>query len=101
MKLNSNNTMMIGAAILVLAGGYWFFFTGSNTNNVPLTVGTTQSVVETQFQALAGQLSPITFNTDIFSDPRFKSLVDISTPVQPESIGRADPFAPVPGVVGQ
>ncbi len=95
MKMTSNTTMLIVATILVLAGGYWFFFTGSSGNQVPLTTSASQSAAETRFQALVGQLSPITFDTSIFSEARFKSLVDISTPVQPESLGRLDPFAPL------
>ncbi len=95
MKMTSNTTMLIVATILVLAGGYWFFFSGNSGNQVPLMINATQSAAETRFQALVGQLSLITFDTSIFSDSRFKSLVDISTPVQPESLGRLDPFAPL------
>jgi len=43
-------------------------------------------------------LQPITFNTGIFSEPRFMALVDLATPITPETVGRFDPFAPVPGV---
>ena len=48
-----------------------------------------------QFQTLVGELQPITFDTAVFSDPRFNALVDISTPVTPQPPGRLDPFAPV------
>ena len=98
--MNSNTIMLIVAGLIVLAGVYWFFFTGTG-NQVPLTAGASQGQAQVQFQTLAGELTPITFDTSIFSDPRFQSLADLATPITPESTGRIDPFAPVPGVVGR
>lgn len=97
MKFDSNTIVLIIAALIVAAGAYWFFFTGTG-NQPPVSIGTTQSAAQTQFQSLVGQLSPVSFDTSIFSDARFQSLVDLATPVAPESIGRLDPFASIPGV---
>lgn len=100
MKLDTRTITLIIAALVVAAGAYWYFFTGTG-NQPPLTQTGPQSAAQTQFETLVGELSPISFDTSIFSDPRFQSLVDLATPVAPEPMGRLDPFAVVPGVSAQ
>ena len=93
--MKSNTAILIVVSLLVAAGAYWYFFTGTG-NLPPLTVTSAQvSQAQTQFQMLVSQLQPISFNTDIFSDARFNALVDLTTPVSPETSGRLDPFAPL------
>jgi len=93
--MKSNTVILIVVSLLVAAGAYWYFFTGTG-NLPPLTVTSAQvSQAQTQFQMLVSQLQPISFNTDIFSDARFNALVDLTTPVSPETSGRLDPFAPL------
>jgi hypothetical protein len=91
-----SNALLIGIVTIVIAGGaYWYFFTGTG-NQPPLSeTGTSTNVAQTQFQALVGELQPISFDSSIFSDARFNALVDLATPVSPESTGRLDPFAAV------
>ncbi len=99
--MKSNTTTIIILTLVIAAGAYWYFFTGSG-NQPPLTSSApTDNTAQTQFQSLVTELTPISFNTAIFSDPRFTSLIDLATPVSPEPSGRLDPFAPVPGVTGQ
>ena len=97
MKLDSSTTLLILAAIVVAGGAYWFFFTGGE--EPPLSAGT-ENQVQTQFKLLVSQLQPISFDTDIFSDPNFLSLVDLATPIAPETSGRIDPFAALSGASG-
>ena len=98
--MSKNTVIVVVITLLLVAGGYWYYSTGTG-NQVPLTSTTPSgTAAEVQFQALVSQLQPITFNTAIFSDPRFTSLVDISTVVTSEPSGRIDPFAPIPGVKG-
>ncbi|MDO8408107.1 MAG: hypothetical protein Q7S95_02630 [bacterium] len=99
MKTPNLNTLFLIIATVVLLGGlYWYFFSGGGTEP-PLSAGiATQNVAQAQFETLIGQLEPITFDLTVLSDPRFDALVDLATPVTPESSGRTDPFAPVPGV---
>ena len=96
MKLNTTTTVLIVLAV-VLLGGYWYFSVTAS-GEPPLTEGTASSEAQVRFQTLASELQSISFNTGIFSDTRFNSLVDLATPVTPESAGRIDPFAPVAGV---
>jgi hypothetical protein len=98
--MKSNTIILIVATLIVAAGAYWYFFTGTG-NEPPLTTTTSGNDSQAQFQTLVSELQPISFDTSIFSDPRFMALVDLATPVTPESAGRPDPFAPVPGVSGK
>lgn len=99
--MNSNTTILIIATLVVAGGAYWYFFTGTG-NEPPLTeTPTTSNQAQMQFQVLVSTLQPISFSTDIFDDPRFMALVDLTTPIQPETSGRLDPFAPVPGVTSK
>lgn len=99
MKKYLNSTFLIIGAIVLAALAYWYFFTGSSSSSQTLTASAVQQTgAEAQFETLIAQLTPITFNTAILSDPRFTALVDLSTPITPEPLGRSDPFAPIPGV---
>ncbi|MBI3572025.1 hypothetical protein HY091_00605 [Candidatus Kaiserbacteria bacterium] len=96
MKLNTKNLLYILAAVVVAAGLYWYFFTGSGGNAPPLSASApAQNEAQAQFDTLVGELNPISFNPVIFSDPRFAALVDLATPIAPEATGRIDPFAPL------
>lgn len=95
MKIDTRTSLLIIATFLVAAAAYWFFFTGTG-NEPPVTpVGGSENQAQTQFQTLVSALTPISFDTKIFSDPRFVMLVDLATPILPESAGRVDPFAMV------
>jgi len=85
---------------LVLAAGAYWYLSSRTGNQPPLTETVSENSAQTQFQALVSELQPISFDTTIFSDPKFTSLVDLTTPVAPEPAGRIDPFAPVSGVTG-
>lgn len=99
MKLGKNSIVVIALSVLILVGLYWYFFAGPGSSNAPpLSATATQTDTQTQFQSLIAQLQSINFDTSIFSDPRFTSLVDITTAITPETLGRNDPFAPVPGI---
>ena len=90
------NTILIIVGALVLAGGaYYYFFTGTSTD-AALSSTPAPSPAQLKFEQLSGQL-PSSFSTDIFKDPRFLGLVDITQPIQPDPIGRLDPFAPLGG----
>jgi flagellar basal body-associated protein FliL len=93
----SLKTIIIGIVIVLVLGGAYLYFFSSSVQS-PVTATTPASADQQQFLDLAAELSPISFNTAIFSDPRFTSLVDITVPITPDQQGRPDPFAPIPGV---
>jgi len=98
--MKSNTIILIIATLIVAAGAYWYFFTGTG-NEPPLTTTLVENEAQMQFQILVSELQPISFNTSIFSEPRFMALINLATPITPEPAGRLDPFAPIPGVSGR
>lgn len=95
--MNTNTILIIVIALIVAGGAYWFFFTGTG-NEPPLSVTVTENAAQTRFQTLVRELQVISLDTDIFLEPRFMALVDLTTTVTPETVGRLDPFAPVSSV---
>lgn len=99
MKPNPNIIFIIFTACIVAAGAYWYFFVEVATEP-SLMASETGNMAEQQFQALVTQL-PRDFSTQIFSDPEFQALQDLTTAIAPEPPGRVDPFAPLTGVSAQ
>lgn len=100
MNITTNTIVLITMTLAIAGGAYWFFFTDTG-NQPPLTpTAAIENRVQTRFQELVSTLQPISFDIAIFSDPRFMSLSDLSTPIAPESAGRPDPFAVI-GVSGK
>jgi hypothetical protein len=93
--MKSNALLIIIVTIIIAAGAYWYFFTGTGNQSPLSATDTSTNQTQTQFQMLVSELQPISFNTSIFSDPHFNALVDLTTPISPESTGRLDPFAAV------
>lgn len=92
-----SNTITLIALTLIIAGGAYWYTTTQTGNDAPLTVTATNSASKTQFQGLVSELQSISFDTAIFSDPKFLSLVDLKVPVTAEPSGRLDPFAVIQG----
>ncbi|HUY62409.1 MAG TPA: hypothetical protein VMV50_01285 [Candidatus Paceibacterota bacterium] len=101
MKMNFNTIATILVTFAAIGGTYWYFFGGNSSQGSLSSSNATSTVAQQQFQTLASELQSISFNTSIFTDPRFAALVDIATPVTPEVSGRPDPFAPISGVGGK
>lgn len=98
--MKSNTIFIILATIAIAGGAYWYFFTGTG-NEPPLTATVTGNEAQTEFQVLVSELQPISFDTTIFSDARFVSLVSLATPISVETSGRIDPFASISNAVGK
>lgn len=93
--MKSNITIVV-TILLIAAVVYGVFFVGPG-EQPPLTASMRENPAQTRFQALISKL-PIAFDSSIFADPRFNTLIDLTTQVSPESAGRLDPFAPIQGV---
>ena len=89
--MKSNTIILIVATLIIAASVFWYYSTKTG-NEPPLTVLSAENQAQTRFQTLVSEL-PLSFNTSIFSESRFMALVDIATPITPETIGRLDPFA--------
>lgn len=96
-----SNTIIVIVLTVVLAGGVYWYTTAQSGNQAPLSASANASnPAQVQFQTLVSQLETISFKTDVFSDPRFTGLVNITVPITAEPSGRLDPFAPVQGAAG-
>lgn len=96
--MNKNIVIIVVIALVASAGAYWVFFMNTG-NDAPITAVPAASQTQIQFETLRSKL-PTSLDTSLFSDSRFKTLVDITQPIQPEPAGRLDPLAPIAGVTG-
>ena len=96
--MKPNTIVILIVTLLIAALGYWYFSSAASGNQPPLSAGAEANPAQATFETLVSELQPITFDTAVFSDPRFNALVDISTSVTPEPSGRPDPFAFIAGV---
>lgn len=91
------NLIYIGGFLLVVIGGYYFF--GSS---IKLGSGATSPAAASESeQELLNELlklKSLQLDESIFADPAFKSLEDFSQPIDPEPVGRKNPFMPAGGV---
>lgn len=88
--------------ILVLAGGYFvyttFFSSEASAPNPALSVGGgTAAVLEQELLNELLQLQRIRLDATVFQDPALRVLVDMSQKIEPQKIGRPNPFAPISG----
>lgn len=91
---------LFGAALVMFAVFAWYFLSPSSSSDSDSALSSTPADTtddQNIIQSLLA-LQTVTLSGTIFSDPGFKSLQDFSTTIVPESVGRADPFAPVSGV---
>ena len=91
------------ALIAILAAVSFFaydFFNQSAFAQSDLTVTTNQStsLIDPASEALLNKIESIKLDTSIFNNPVFLSLNDYTNPLPQESSGRANPFAPYPGM---
>jgi hypothetical protein len=96
MKPTANTLFIILTAGIVAVLAYWYLAPSLSTDQA-LIPDVALSPAQVEFQTLVNELQPISFDAKIFSDPEFQALQDLTTPIAPETKGRTDPFAPVPG----
>ena len=95
MQKKTNAVLIALGCVLLLGGGYLLF--GQSGGEAGVTVDSSPvSAAEATFLNLTAQIDPVTFDTSILDDARFKVLRDLRTPIIPESVGRPDPFGPLP-----
>lgn len=95
--MKSNTIALVVASLIIAAGVFWYYSTKTG-NDPSLTAISVENQSQTRFQTLMSELQSISFDTRIFSDVRFMSLVDLATPITPETTGRTDPFATISDV---
>ncbi len=94
-NLLKNLLFALGLAALLLLGYLSFIrddgavVTGTETASAEADLKSQQLLAKTQ------QLNSFEIDGSLFSDERFRSLVDYRIELIPESIGRENPFAPL------
>lgn len=87
------NIIVIGGILVILGLGYYLY-----TQNAALDVSSDSDVsaqvaAETaDFLRRLNELKAIQLSGDIFSDPRFLSLINFTAPVGSEPVGQENPF---------
>ncbi|MDD4989014.1 MAG: hypothetical protein PHV42_01120 [Candidatus Pacebacteria bacterium] len=90
--------------ILVIVGllflGYWYYGTPPSGSSALLVqtgagAGDSGQMIGQKTIALLRELEKVQIDQSIFSTASFQSLQDFGVEIQPEPIGRPDPFAPV------
>jgi hypothetical protein len=101
MNTQSSNKTWIWIAIIVIVTviGYFYFYGASAPAASPLVQSSSadSEAVGSQVLTLLNQIQSLNIDTSIFSDPGFLTLRDYSVAIPPENVGRANPFAPLPG----
>ena len=93
---NIIKNILIITFLLAALGLAYYFFQSSSSGLSPTTTDSgipAPSMVESELRIRQLQeLRQLNISGDLFADPRFRSLVDFSQPIEPATAGRATPF---------
>lgn len=87
-----------GVAMVVILGLAWYGLTGTAAPP-PILQTETVDVGNEELVATLLALRAVTLSGTIFQDPVFMSLQDFGVEIQPEPVGRPNPFLPLTPVV--
>jgi len=85
------NILIIGGILVILGLGY-FMYTQDARLDTKTQLSAQVAAESEQFLRRLNELKAIELNGDLFSDPRFVSLINYQVPVLPEPIGNKTPF---------
>lgn len=97
LSLKSIVILLVVIAVVLCA---YFYYEGSGTAGSSLLsapVGSDAGAIGTQVLSLLNQIQSLRIDSTLFTDPGYQTLRDYSVAVPPENVGRANPFAPLPG----
>lgn len=96
-------SIIIIVVIVAIALVAYFYYQGTKTPDTAGGLLTTsanpgvQSGIGQQVLGLLSQIQTLRIDSSLFKDPGFQTLRDFSVIIPPENVGRANPFAPLPG----
>ncbi|KKW35644.1 hypothetical protein A2852_02005 [Candidatus Adlerbacteria bacterium RIFCSPHIGHO2_01_FULL_54_23] len=91
--LKNSKIIQWGVIAAVIALGY-FWYASSDAGPL-LSIPQAPSPASQEILLTLGNLRQIVLDPSLFEDPIFTSLVDSSTSIPQESVGRRNPFAPI------
>jgi len=91
---------IIIAIVLIVAVAAYFIYSGSSSTGSGTIQANTDATGQLgqQVLSLLNQVSSLQMNTALFTSQAYTSLKDFSVTIPPQTVGRANPFAPIPGV---
>ncbi|MFA6295650.1 MAG: hypothetical protein WC666_04555 [Candidatus Paceibacterota bacterium] len=90
--------IFIGVLVL-LAIIFYFYQSGKGSSSDTLEeVDMSNQMVGANILNLLNQISSLKIDKKLFSEPTYMALKDYTVEITPISVGRANPFAPIPGV---
>lgn|SRR3989338_11599610 len=90
--LNKNRKIIGAVVIVVLAFFLYKFLAGSQAAPLPDAPGLSATEANVDLLKMAQDISAVNYQSDLFSTPGYRQLVDFSAPLAPQAIGRANPF---------
>ena len=97
---SSKKTWIWIAIIIIVAVVGYFYLSGSSapaSSGLVQSSGSDSAVVGTQVLTLLNQIQSLKIDTSLFTDPGYQTLRDYSVAIPQVNVGRANPFAPLPG----
>jgi len=97
---SSKKNLFIAIAIIVVAGIAYFYYKGNSSSSSSSTLsvqGPDTTAVGSQVLTLLNQIRSLQIDSKFFTDPGYQTLRDYSVQIPPVSVGRTNPFAPLPG----
>ena len=90
--------LTIVVIVAVAFAVYTYFFKGDRSISLLSTEGVGEvrdNVVEIELLSLLLELRTVQLRGEIFDDPAFRSLNDFGQVLEPQPVGRGNPFAPI------
>ena len=87
--------IIIGAVVVIVGLIAWRFFVVSPPEEALEGISTSRQTVGRELLVLLSTLRSLTLEDQVLNDPEFMSLRDSSVPIEPNPLGRRNPFAPI------
>lgn len=92
MTSRAQNLLVFLGFIIIAGLGYYLYSEQKSNNLIGSQINNQIAAEASLFLEHLNELETLSLSGDIFSDPRFTNLVDFSEPINPQPIGRANPF---------
>jgi hypothetical protein len=99
-KTSMKSYLILAAVIVIVIIAYMYLKPASDSGTATLDQNqfAADQAVGTRVLSLLNQISALRIDVSFFKDPIYMSLRDHTVPIPEESVGRDNPFAPIPGV---
>jgi hypothetical protein len=97
---SSTKNLLISVGIILAAVlGYYVFSPDFSSNSDSLLQESSQdNLAGAQVLSLLNQIGSLQIDANFFKGAAFTSLQDYSVAIPPQTVGRPNPFAPLPGL---